>query len=157
MHSNDFPEFRAILERLAEVFAKPLTDATAEAYWNALRDQTLAVVRRCADSHTRYGKFFPKPAELRPKEDKPLERSAASEAAFRAALKFSAETWREWLARAPEEAEIEHAIARCARIEVETSEHDAAHQQAKIEMREWMDRRYALWSRRAQRPARDAA
>lgn len=84
MHQNDFVDFAALLRKLSEVFAKKLTDETTQAYWGALKDQPLSTVTRLVDQHTRYGKFFPKPVELRPKEDKPaVTRDSAGDAKFR--------------------------------------------------------------------------
>lgn len=84
MYQTDFTDFAQTLRKLAEVFSKKLSDETTQAYWGALKDQPLGTVTRLADQHTRYGKFFPKPFELRPKEDRPaVVRDAASDAKFR--------------------------------------------------------------------------
>ena len=70
MLAIEFPEFETIVRRLEKIFAKKLDDETIQAYWTALKDQSLATFRRFAERHERHGKFFPKPSELRPKEDK---------------------------------------------------------------------------------------
>jgi hypothetical protein len=87
MQRHDFAEFRSLLDRCAEVYGKPKpSDALLETYWSSLLDVNIAVVRRCADAHLKHSKFFPKPAELRPKEDKPQAvRDPASDDAFQAA------------------------------------------------------------------------
>jgi hypothetical protein len=74
VHRPDFDEFRAVLNTLSTTFGKPqLDDVTVQAYWNALKDQTLESVKRQAAHHTRYAKFFPRPVELRPRDErKPL-------------------------------------------------------------------------------------
>lgn len=85
MQRADFTDFRSLLDRCAEVYGKPKpSDALIEAYWSSLLDVHFAVVKRCAEAHLKHGKFFPKPAELRPKEDKPATiRDPATDAAFR--------------------------------------------------------------------------
>lgn len=70
MLASEFAEFELIVRRLEKIFAKKLDDETIQAYWGALKDQSLAVFRRFAERHEKHGKFFPKPSELRPKEDK---------------------------------------------------------------------------------------
>jgi hypothetical protein len=92
MYSNDFDQFRQIMDTLSEVFAKPkLSDAAIAAYWEALKDQHIAAVERAAKSHGRYGKFFPKPAELRPKTEKAPE--PQDEKAINESERASVETW----------------------------------------------------------------
>lgn len=72
MHRPDFEPFRAHLNSLAGIFGKkPLEDAQVQAYWAALKDLPFELVERAVRHHTRYGKFYPKPSELRPKDDKP--------------------------------------------------------------------------------------
>lgn len=72
VHKPDFEPFREMLNTLADVFTrKPLDDAQVQAYWNALRDLSLEAVQHGAAYHTRYGKHFPRPVELRPRDDKP--------------------------------------------------------------------------------------
>lgn len=72
MHKADSDRFRALLDEMADVFSKPrVDDVMLRGYWNALKDLPLEIVERCAATHRRYGKFFPKPFELRPKGDKP--------------------------------------------------------------------------------------
>lgn len=84
MYQTDFDSFALLLKNLGEVFGKPPTDTTTQAYWRALKDQPIEVVRRMAEVHTQRGRYFPKPAELRPKEDRPaVSRDAAMEAAFK--------------------------------------------------------------------------
>lgn len=87
MQRPDFADFRSLLDRCAEVYGKPKpSDALIEAYWSSLLDVNFAIVRRCAEAHMKHGKFFPKPAELRPKEDKPpAVRDPGTDASFQAA------------------------------------------------------------------------
>lgn len=70
MLASEFAEFESIVRRLEKIFTKKLDDETIQAYWGALKDLSLATFRRFAERHEKHGKFFPKPSELRPKEDK---------------------------------------------------------------------------------------
>lgn len=92
MYPQDFDHFRQIMDTLSEVFAKPkLSDAALGAYWEALKDQHIAAVERAAKSHGRYGKFFPKPAELRPKTEKAPE--PQDDRAIQESERSSVENW----------------------------------------------------------------
>ena len=71
MQVNDFGEFETAIRRLEKLFSKKIDDETMQAYWAALKDQSLLSFKKHVERHERYGKFFPKPSELRPKEDKP--------------------------------------------------------------------------------------
>lgn len=71
MYRSDFAALRQLLERLAEVYGKALTDTLVASYWDALRDLPLAQVEELAKGHVKCGKFFPKPVDLRPKYEKP--------------------------------------------------------------------------------------
>lgn len=82
MHAPDFDRFRALLDQLAALFSREKPDdVLVQAYWNSLRDLPIEIVEACAKSHQRYGKFFPKPYELRPKDDKPRQDLPSGEAA----------------------------------------------------------------------------
>jgi hypothetical protein len=91
--ATEFPEFESILQRHAQVYAKKITDDLAQAYWVALKDISFATVRRCADNHLRFGKFFPKPSELRPRDELPT--SVKEDHAFKAALDQNIRNWDE--------------------------------------------------------------
>ena len=78
MHTSDVEDFTAILRGLGTAFSKPITDDLRSVYWEALKDQPIGVIRARAEEHTRRGKFFPKPQELRARDDPrpmPIERS----------------------------------------------------------------------------------
>jgi hypothetical protein len=80
MHTPDFDEFRRVLNGLAQTFSKPAPDdLLVQAYWNALKDQTIESVKRQATYHTRYGKFFPKPVELRPRDERAPQKPGADD------------------------------------------------------------------------------
>jgi hypothetical protein len=68
MLRHEYPEFRTELDRLAGLYGREKPDdALCQLYWNALRDVSLDALKACALLHTKRSKFFPKPAELRPK------------------------------------------------------------------------------------------
>lgn len=72
MHRPDFDRFRVLLNNLATVFGKkPPDDVVLQSFWVALRDLPYELVEQGAAHHTRYGKHFPRPVELRPRDDKP--------------------------------------------------------------------------------------
>ena len=85
MMSEDFGRFEALIRKLEDVYSKKFTDDAMQAYWRALRDLPFEQVSERVSAHIRYSKFSPKPVELRPKEDRPREKDAANEAAFREA------------------------------------------------------------------------
>lgn len=91
MYANDFDVFRTTLQTCGEVFGKPVTDKLISSYWDALKDLHIAAFERAASSHMRYGKFFPKPAELRPKTEKAPE--PQDEKAINESERASVKTW----------------------------------------------------------------
>ena len=99
MYTTDFDVFRETLETCGEVFSKPVTDKLAAAYWEALKDQHIAAFQRAAQNHLRYGKFFPKPADLRPKTEKAPE--PQDEKAIAESHAMSVKTWEALKAQDP--------------------------------------------------------
>ena len=91
MYETDGTAFNTVLDRLSAVFSKEVTDPMREAYWGALRDLPLPLIEERARAHARFGKFFPKPFELRPKEDRPKDKDPAEEAKFKGYQQQSAE------------------------------------------------------------------
>lgn len=86
MMAADFPHFENTIRRLEKLFSKKIDDEVIQSYWRALKDLSLAQFQRFAERHEKIGKFFPKPFELRPKEEKaPVERDSKSDADFKAA------------------------------------------------------------------------
>lgn len=124
MHASDFESFRGILDRCADVFGKPKpADELVQSYWHALKDQTIGTVKECSERHARYGKFFPKPFELRPRDEGPKNTSAedaAKEAAFRAARARCMEGWNLMLKDDPAKFRAKWIEARAARMEILT-------------------------------------
>lgn len=86
MYSTDHTAFNEALDDLGAIFAKPVTDELRELYWKALKDQPIGAVMARVQTHKRFGKFFPKPFELRPKDDKP-HASGRDDPAFQEAEK----------------------------------------------------------------------
>jgi hypothetical protein len=100
--ATEFPEFESIIRKHAQVFGKKLTDDLVQGYWVALKDVSLPTVIRCADNHLRYSKFFPKPMELRPRDDAPS--SVKEDRDFKAALAQNIRNWEERFRTDPVEA-----------------------------------------------------
>ena len=73
MYRPDADRFTQLMHQLGEVFDKVVSPKQIDLYWNALRDLPWEIVEACAQGHMRFGKFFPKASELRPKGDKPPE------------------------------------------------------------------------------------
>lgn len=71
MHQSDFEGFAKLLKRLAVTYGKKLDDELTQAYWIALKDQPLDRITMLAEHRMKHSKFFPKPVELRPAEDRP--------------------------------------------------------------------------------------
>lgn len=113
MHSPDKRNFDQLMDTLGETFGKPVTDLMKQSYWMALKDQPWEVVEVCAKSHSRYGKFFPKPAELRPKGEKHIEQDSA---AIERNEKFITDTWEQLRQRDPEQYWIAFKAAYLARL-----------------------------------------
>lgn len=120
MLAGDQDEFDALLKQLGEVFNRKIEDTLAKTYWNALKDLPLPTVVRYADKHIRHGKFFPKPFELRPRDEPKAEESNAAKAAHDEALRFNRETWDELFRKEPARAAVlsrsAHAAAMMSRF-----------------------------------------
>jgi hypothetical protein len=85
MQAAEFAQFEMLIRRMEKIFArKPLDDETMQSYWSALKDQSLAVFRKFVERHEKYGKFFPKPMDLRAKPDKlPEVQGSKDDATFK--------------------------------------------------------------------------
>lgn len=95
----EFAEFETLLRKHSQVFSKKLTDEMVRGYWEALKDLSLQTVNRCADNHLRYSKFFPKPMELRPRDDEP--KSVKENHAFKASVEQNVRNWDERIRKDP--------------------------------------------------------
>lgn len=85
MLSAEFPQFEHEIRRLEKLFGKrDLDDELIQVYWGALKDLQFPVFKRFVERHEKYGKFFPKPSELRGKEDKlPEVKGGKDDATFK--------------------------------------------------------------------------
>lgn len=119
MHLREFDDFRAVLDTAFQVFDKPLTDEIVRAYWEALKDQPLASVRRRAELHTRHGRYCPRPKDLRPADERPGADpgTAAEPAAVERLNRDAAAAWAAYQARDPEEAALRLELAQATRRE----------------------------------------
>lgn len=72
MLTDDFERFENAVRGLEFTYGKKVSDEAMQQYWMALKDLPFEVVSERIKLHTRYGKFFPKPVELRPKDERPL-------------------------------------------------------------------------------------
>lgn len=147
MQSSEFPLFDALLRQLGGVFGKKVDDDMAQSYWRALQDQSFGSVRKYADKHTRNSKFFPKPAELRPKDEKPI--SGKPDPTFDEALARNKRNLDEWLLNDPEIARIELGIAKVGRILAVDHPGSPQYAEALREDRQLRDMRRTVWEQRA--------
>lgn len=64
MRPQDMNKFQATMAALAEVFGKQLSPPLTDLYWDALKPMAIEQFQEGSKSWIRYGKHFPKPAEL---------------------------------------------------------------------------------------------
>lgn len=158
MQTSDRPAFAALMQRLAETFDKPLTDGLVSAYWEALKDQHLAAVTRRADQAIKTSRFFPRPHQLRPADDKAASDSSANEPHELERMNRQAmEYWAKTVARDGEEGRLRLTLARCSRIEATTPPDHPAHLMAAQEGREAQQQLHALWESRRRHVPRETS
>jgi len=80
MFNTDRDAFEQMLAKLTVAFPREITDELRDVYWNALKDLPIRTVQRLAAVHLKFGKFFPKPKELRPKGEEAPSMTADSPA-----------------------------------------------------------------------------
>lgn len=107
MHQSDFEGFAKLLKRLAVTYGKKLDDELTQAYWIALKDQPLDRITMLAEHRMKHSKFFPKPVELRPAEDRPPPSAdgkfeECEERSMRNLEEMRQKSPREWAARLTE-------------------------------------------------------
>jgi hypothetical protein len=85
MLTEDFGRFEVAIRKLEFTYSKAVPDEMMQAFWVALKDLPFEQVQERINAHVRYNKFFPRPVELRPKEDRPRDKGAAEDGAFKAA------------------------------------------------------------------------
>lgn len=119
MRPDDFERFEQLIRKLESIYGKRIDDAAMQTWWRALRDLPYELLAQRVESHIRYAKFFPKPGELRPREDRPKETDQTAERKFKAA---QAENMANWKRRLKEdELEMKWALldAYLARIDMQ--------------------------------------
>lgn len=100
MFAAEFSEFEKLLRQHSWVYGKKLTDEAVQGYWDSLKDLAFPVIKRCADFHLRHAKFFPKPCELRPKDEKPAS-GVKTDHTFQTAVEQNLRHWDELLRKDP--------------------------------------------------------
>lgn len=137
MLASDFAEFEQLMQRFEKIFGKRLDDETVQLYFNSLREIPLSVVRRKAEDYLKRAKFFPKPVDLRPKEDGPsIVRDAASDAAFNDAINRCTRNLDELKQQNPEEWGRRVRLGKLDRLIAITHPSEPAYQQILNEWRE---------------------
>lgn len=118
MQTSDRPAFAALMQRLAETFDKPLTDGLVASYWEALKDQHIGAITRRVDGAIKTSRFFPRPAQLRPADEKPGTDSSANEPHELERMNREAtEHWAKVVARDGEEGRLKLRLAQASRRE----------------------------------------
>ena len=102
MYVHEFDKFRVTMDSLCDVFTRPhMNDGQLAMYWDALKDQHIETFRAAAMHCTKFNKFMPKPAELRPRGEKPPE--PQDDRALDNAERLTVQAWEELRARNPRE------------------------------------------------------
>jgi hypothetical protein len=135
MLAAEFPEFESLLKKNSQVFSKKLTDEMVQGYWESLKDLSLSTVTRCAANHMRFAKFFPKPSELRPKDE--AQTSVKDEGRQKALVELSIASWDARFRTHPEETRRELEVAFCARLMVRYPYDSWEHQEARQGNYQW--------------------
>lgn len=111
----DYPAFEAMIRTLEKVYTRVIDDDTVKAYWGALHDLPLDIVQRRVEHHTKTSKFFPKPSELRPKDDRSYDGIAKKDPTFERALADNIKFWDEEIRMNPQGKRM-LLSAYCARV-----------------------------------------
>lgn len=138
MLASEYPEFESQLKILENIFGKVLDDSAVKAYWFALKDQPLEKFKSFVQKHIRRGKFFPKPGELRAKDDVPLERDAKMDADFKSGELRTARNLEAIRRDNPKSWEAEVRLRKLDRVIATTHEEHPAYSQI---LREWREAR----------------
>lgn len=139
MAPNESEPFGNLLKSLRATFGgQPLTQAEIEVYWHALKDVPFSVVQRVAAQHVRYGKFFPKPVELRPREERaPAMTESGDDGKAAEAKLLNRMDWDR--VDAPVAFAVAFNIAHCAKQLVGLVEGQPGYAEALREYRYWTD------------------
>ena len=102
MNTADYADFEKLLAKVETLYGKELDDDAVKLYWDALKDLPLSTVERRIGECIKRCKFFPKPSEIRPREDAAtFEQSDKARKDFEAAEKRCIEFWDEELRLSP--------------------------------------------------------
>lgn len=172
MMPTEFEQFSTAIKVLELVFGKNIDEQLLKLYWVALRDLPLEAVKAGIERHVRYGRFFPKPSELRRPNDGPRDDQGLSPSARRSvhiallefgekdpakyghlkpALALNAASWDDFRARDPELAEIEYRLAQVGRTLATELPDSPEYADAVEQDRRLRTLREALWAERRDR------
>lgn len=102
MISAEYAQFETLLGKVEKLYGKDLDDDGVALYWEALKDLPLATVDRRIGECIKRCKFFPKPSEIRPRDDGPaFEQSDKARRDFEMVEKRCMAFWDEELQRNP--------------------------------------------------------
>ena len=151
MLAGDFESFATKLVDLARgLRVKEPDDDDLQFYWRALKDLHVSAVMRRIEDWPKRSKFFPKPFELRPKDERQAaEEPPAERAKIRAAIEANIENWHDLQTQDPPLYQIERGIADVARIMANAKPSSSAYAEAAREDQRLRDQRLALWRSRA--------
>lgn len=95
MMAAEFDKFVELIRKLEKLYGKKgLDDETMQMYWAALKELSFPTFEKKVAEHIKRAKFFPKPAELRPREDAPsFEQSEKSRREFEMTEKRNMAFW----------------------------------------------------------------
>lgn len=129
MRAAEADEFDAMLKEWADVLCKKFDPKLGKAYWNALKDLPLATIRRRGDEHVKRNKFFPKPCELRPRDERPEPSVDANKSAadFRYAEQRNVRNWDDLQVKDPLGAKWLVLDAYVARVDAQEDPRSIAH------------------------------
>lgn len=151
MLASDFDAFSTAMVGLARgLRAKEPDDDDLQFYWRALKDLHVSAVMRRIEDWPKRSKFWPKPFELRPKDDRQTsEEPLAERAKIRAAIEANSENWHEMRTKDPELYRIERGISDTARLMANAKPSSPEYAEAIREDQRLRDQRLALWRSRA--------
>ena len=135
MLASDYAEFEAMMRRFEKIFGKAIDDETMQLYFGALREVPLNVVRKKAEEYLKRAKFFPKPVDLRPKDDAPV-RDVAMDAAFADGVARCIRNLEELRLRDPIKWKVEVRLRKLDRLVAITHPSEPAYQHILNEWRE---------------------
>jgi hypothetical protein len=149
---RDYKPFQALLDQLCATFDRPpAKDELVQAYWAALKETSLAEIRRNVERIIRSATSatkWPKPGDLRD-EAPSNSRNASMDADFRVAEERAVRNLEQQRSLDPEMWRLEVGIAKCARIMVTEAESSPQYAEALRLDRLYRDQRTRFWTGRA--------